>query len=334
MENVNGSNPVFVIGAPRSGTTLLRYVLCAHPHIYIPPESNFITSFLALPPQRPLRRAQAIRLMQDVLAYKVFFRDWQAAMPDPAAFVDRLPDMRPATLLRVLYQAYARQHGARRWGDKSPIYADHVAEIATLFPQAQFVHIIRDGRDVALSMLKAYRGARFFYVDLCYAALSWRRRVRRARTAGNALGPARYFELQYRELTAVPQATVPQLCAFLGEPFAPEMLTPHQVAARQYHSTGIHAATQRPLSTRSVDRWRTQMSPSEQRLFQALAGDLLAELGYDEPVGHRRLTVGERLRLGGLRSKYVIVEAGRRALKAMGVMHPAALAAKLSRRRR
>lgn len=333
MDTVNGSNPIFVIGAPRSGTTLLRYVLCAHPHIYIPPESNFMTRFLALPRQRPLPRAQAIRLVHEILGYKVFFRDWQAARLDPAAFVDRLADRRPATLLQALYDDYARQHGARRWGDKSPIYADHVAGIAVLFPRAQFVHIIRDGRDVALSMLQAYRGPRFFYVDLCYAALSWRRRVQRARTAGCALGPARYFELQYRELTAVPEATVPQLCAFLGEPFAPEMLTPHQVAARQYHSTGIHAATQRPLSTRSVDRWRTEMSPPDQRLFHVMAGDLLTELGY-AVAGDGRLSLREQVRLVGLRSKYVTVETGRQALHAIGIVHPAALAAKVVNGRR
>jgi hypothetical protein len=249
--------PIFVIGAPRSGTTLLRYALCAHPHIYIPPESNFMTRFLAYPPKRPLSQAASVRLVNEVLDYKVFFRDWHERRPDPAAFVKRLPDRRPATLLHALYRAYARQHGARRWGDKSPIYADHVSGLATLFPSAQFVHIMRDGRDVALSMLKAYRALRFFYIDLGYAALSWHRRVRQARRDGSALGPARYFELKYERLTA---------------------------------------------------------------------------LGY-ELTDNGPLTLGERARLIGLRAKYAIVEAGRRALHRVGVVHPANLAAKLLSRR-
>jgi hypothetical protein len=289
--------------------------------------------FLSYPPQVPLPRAEAVRLVSAVLGYKVFFRDWQAKRLDATTFVDALSDRRPVALLRALYRRYAGQHGAQRWGDKSPIYTGYVAEIAELFPTAQFVHIIRDGRDVALSMLKAYRGRRFFYVDICFAAMSWRRRVQRARAAGSALGADRYFELQYRRLTAVPRDTLLDLCAFLEEPFAPQMLTPHQVAASQYHSTGIHAATQRPLSTRSVGRWRQEMSPSDQRLFQAMAGDLLAELGY-ETINFGGLSIRERARLAGLRSKYAAVETGRRAAQRAGIVHPAALLSKAMNGRR
>lgn len=322
--------PIFVIGAPRSGTTLLRYSLCAHPRIYIPPESNFFLRFLPLPVHQPLSQEKAVRLVKDVLNYKVFFRDWRKELPDPDTFVLGLADLKPATLLNTLYKEYACQYSAGRWGDKSPIYSDNVAGIAALFPTAQFVHIIRDGRDVALSMLKAYRGIRFFYVDLCYASLSWSRRVKRARCDGAELGPDCYFELKYEELTAAPDKTLKNLCNYLGETFVPEMLTPYQVAAKQFHSRGIHNSTRKPFNTQSVGRWKKKMSLSDRRLFHALAGDVLFELGY-ESVGIGPLSLGERIRLAALRTKYMGVETVRRALQKAGVVHPAVLATKLTK---
>jgi hypothetical protein len=100
----------------------------------------------------------------------MFFRDWQGEMPVPEEFVAALSDLTPATLLSTLYTQYSRQYCAQRWGDKSPIYTSHLDTLTTIFPSAQVIHIIRDGRDVALSMLKSYRGARFFYVDVGNAA--------------------------------------------------------------------------------------------------------------------------------------------------------------------
>ena len=328
----SSKRPIFVVGAPRSGTTLLRYMLCAHPHIYIPPESNFILRFLSHEPHTPLTHAQAVELITAVCQYKVFFRDWQEEMLEAETFVKAFSDENrtPANLLKTLYQQYARQYGARRWGDKSPIYAGHVAQLAKLFPNAQFVHIIRDGRDVSLSMLKAYQGIRFFYMDLGFAAQSWKRRVQKARRAGAALGAKHYFELHYEQLTTEPRKVLRSVCGFLGEPFVPEMVTPHHEASRHFHSRGIHGAARQPLTTKSSGRWRPEMRLSDQRLFQAMVGGLLADLGY-ETVALGKLSISERVRLAALASKYTAVEAGRHMLQVAGVAHPAALMATMTK---
>ncbi len=326
--------PIFVVGAPRSGTTLLRYMLCAHPHIYIPPESNFMLRFLSHEPHTSLTHAQAVELITAVCQYKVFFRDWQEETIVAETFVDAFSDRDriPSNLLETLYQQYARQYDAQRWGDKSPIYAGHVAQLAKLFPNAQFVHIIRDGRDVSLSMLKAYQGMRFFYIDLGFAAQSWKRRVQKARSDGAQLGSERYFELHYEQLTTNPQDVLQNVCDFLGEPFVPDMVTPHHEAGRHFHSTGIHAATRQPVTTKSKGRWRQEMRLSDQRLFQVMTGNLLADLGY-ETVALGKLSLHERVRLAGLVSKYTAVDFGRQMLQVAGVAHPAALIATMSKNR-
>jgi hypothetical protein len=320
--------PIFVVGAQRSGTTLLRYILCSHPRLYIPPESNFIPRFFQRRPRAPMQRQQAIDTLNGILTYRMFFRDWREDRPVPAAFVDSLPDATPATFLDALYSQYACRFGAERWGDKSPIYTVHLDLLAEIFPMAQFIHIIRDGRDVALSMMKAYQHARFFYVDIYFAAQSWKRRVHAASSAGRRLGAGRYLELRYEQLTANPEAMIREICEFLGEDYQPAMAEPDQEARAHHHSQGIHRATRQPLTTTSVGRWRTEMSQIDQRLFQTAAGDLLTELGY-ELASLGRMTWAERMRYGRLQVKYTAIEAGRRALQAAGVFHPTSLIAGL-----
>lgn len=316
--------PIFVVGAARSGTTLLRYMLCSHPRIYIPPESNFIPGLFRHHPRTPMQREQAIHTLNVIYQHRVFFRDWQGEYPDPVAFVDSLPDRTPATLLDALYRQYAQQFGAERWGDKTPIYTSHIDLLAEMFPSAQFLHIIRDGRDVALSMMKAYRKARFFYMDIYFAAQTWKRRVRKARASAARLGADRYFEVRYEQLTENPERVLREICDFLGEMYVPAMTEPHKVARQHHHSKGIHAATRLPPTTTSVGRWQREMSESDQRLFQAVAGDLLDELGYNT-VNLGMMPLSDRARYVRLRAKHRLLDVSRRTLEAAGVFHPTRL---------
>jgi Sulfotransferase family len=316
-----GERPIFLIGAPRSGTTLLRYVLSSHPRIHIPPESNFIPRLLGKRSSRTLTRAEAVELVETVLTYRSFFKDWRGERPDPAALVTGLSEPTPSAIVDAIFSEYARQYGAGRWGDKSPIYTMHVGVLARAFPRAQFIHIIRDGRDVALSMQETYRGARFFYIDVYYAAMSWKKRVLSALGAGARLGPSRYFQLRYEDLTSNPEMVIRSLCRYLGESYEPAMTHPSREAVRHHHSRGIHAATRRPLTTSRSRRWRTEMPVEDQRLVHAVAGDLLAELGYDVPT-RRWMSPAEYVRLAALWMKFTAIQAGRQALQEAGVFHP------------
>lgn len=321
---VKRDGPIFVVGAPRSGTTLLRYVLCSHPRIYIPPESNFIPRLLGRRPSRELDPADAVQLLRTLDTYRSFFRDWRAEPLHPKEVLERVPDRKPSSLVDAVFSEYARQYGAERWGDKSPIYTMHVDVLAEAFPTAQFIHITRDGRDVALSMQRTYRGRRFFYIDVYYAARSWKRRVVHASAAGTRLGASRYFQLRYEDLTASPETVIRSICAFLGEAFEPAMTEPNHEAVRHHHSRGIHAATREPLTTARSGRWRTEMPLEDQRLVQALAGDVLDHLGYELPA-LEGMSPRERLRLAALWGKYTLIQAGSRGLRGAGIFHPTAV---------
>jgi hypothetical protein len=321
--SILAERPIFVVGAPRSGTTMLQYMLSSHPRIHILLESNFIPRFFQHGPRAPMKRQQAIHILNVVFnsyRYHEFPREWQGEQLAPATFVDGLPDLTPTTFIATLFSQYAGQFGAERWGDKSPIYTGYIDLIADIFPTAQFIHLIRDGRDVALSTVDAWDKERF-YVDVYFAARSWKRRIRKAFASATRLGSDRYYELRYEQLTADPDSLLREICDFLGEVYVPEMAEPHRMARKYIGPKGLHAPVREQTTTKSSGRWRREMSKADQRLLQAVAGDLLDELGY-ETVDLGKMCLTERARFAGLQAKYAVLHAGRRALQTVGVFPP------------
>jgi hypothetical protein len=267
-----------------------------------------------------MTRDHAAGIITSIFARYRFVGEWQGEPPDLDALVPEGTECTPAALLRGLYSSYAQQQGALRWGDKTPIYASYMDLIRQIFPQAQFVHLIRDGRDVALSMLDKW-GATEFHIDLYYAARSWVRRIGQARKSGARLGPSLYYELRYEDLVREPEEQLRPLCEFLDEPYLPEMAQPHHLGRERIQPGEFHDPIRQPPSPARVGRWRTAMPVTDQRLFHTMAGDLLVDLNYEVPdLGP--MSLQETGRLAFLGAKYAALQAGRGVLQAMGRYPP------------
>lgn len=270
--------PLFVLGVSRSGTTLLRVILDRSPGISIPDETFFVPQLA----HRHRGRVDPEAFLDD-LRRLPRLAAWEVS---PAELRARLrPGLTVGEALDAAYSAYAAKHGKPRWGDKTPMYMRHLGLIDRLFPAAQYVHLIRDGRDAALAFLDMPEGV----VTKTWAhprspagfACEWRTEVRRARELGRRVGPSRYLEVRYEELVADPEGVVRSICAFAGLPFEPEMLEyagAVDVSGKPHH--------QRLLTppTRGVRDWRTQMSREDALAFGRIAGDLLSDLGYELPA--------------------------------------------------
>ena len=312
--------PIFIVGVHRSGTTLLRFMLNSNPRIYIPPESDFIPRFFGRDPHGTLSQQRIAWLLDVIFARYRLVKEWQGPPPDPEEFAAEMAEPAPAAFLDTLYSRYARQHESQRWGDKTPIYASYIDLLAAIFPDAQFVHIIRDGRDVALSMLDKW-GDKELHVDLYFAARNWRRRIQQARASGTALGPGRYYEMRYEALVEDPERELQPLCRFLEERYLPEMAQPKRLGRRQIAAGDFHEPVRQPPSASRVGRWQQEMAPADLRLFQRVAGELLVELGYGL-AGAGPMPPGETGRLALLALKYEALQAGRRVLQAIGLVPP------------
>ena len=315
-----GNAPFFIIGVHRSGTTLLRFMLSSSPRLYIPPESDFIPRFFLRHPTRPLNRRKIASLLDIIFDQYRFVRSWEGARPTAEQIMARMEAPTPAAFLDTLYSLYAAQHGAERWGDKTPIYSSYVPLLDVLFPDAQFIHLIRDGRDVALSMLDQW-GSKEPHVDIFFTARNWLRRIRAAQAAGRVLGPHRFYELRYESLVQAPEETMRRICGFLGEPFVDAMAEQHRLARKVVAADGFHAPVRQPPSTGRIGRWEREMSTPDLRLFQAVAGPLLYELGY-ELADAGPMPTAEQIRLAALAAKYGTLQIGRRMLQAAGLMPP------------
>lgn len=311
--------PIFIVGAARSGTTLLRFMLSQHPHLYIPPQSSFIPHLFDNKASQPLKRRDAMHAVRTIFAARPFIKHWQAPIPDPENFLDALPDQRAATILDTVYSSYAKQYGATRWGDKTPIYSAYMDLLATLFPEAQFIHIIRDGRDVALSLMKTYR--ELFHVDIYYSAATWRYYVSQALVSSKKLPSDQYIEVRYEQLATNPEPELKRLCAFLCEPFSTSMLKPHKLARKTVSSTNVHAETHQPITTSHIGKWQREMTPGDLRLFYAVAGEQLVQLGYETSEADG-MSQKERARMLALRTKYAILKSGQRILQSARVLSP------------
>ena len=196
-----------------------------------------------------------------------------------------------SSFVSAIFDLYGQRKGKSPVGDKTPSYVQSLRTLHGLWPTAKFVHIIRDGRDVCLSMVNwlsekahvaAGRRATWTEDPVSTAALWWKQRVRLGREDGRALGPELYYEIRYETLVSQPATECAALCDFLGLPYDDAMLRFYE--GREKADPGLDAKKAwRPI-TLGLRDWRSQMSLDDIECFEAAAGDLLDELGYPRAV--------------------------------------------------
>jgi hypothetical protein len=279
--------PVVILGVSRSGTTLLKEMLDGHSELAIPSESYFIPQLWDRHGRRPGRHA----FLRD-LGRLARIKEWGLTRESIRRQMPADPDF--AEAVQAVYRAYAELHGKRRFGDKTPSYMQRLSLLERAFPGARYVHLIRDGRDAGLSFVAMRRRVRFNWArprGLAAFAAQWRREVEGARSFGGSLAGGRYLEIRFDDLVTQPAETLGVVCSFLGLGFEPEMLDYH----RRFNAGHPvdHASLARPPDPRAR-RWREEMSEPDQRRYEAIAGDLLAELGYERR--YPRPTARDRVR--------------------------------------
>ena len=270
--------PIFVVGGQRSGTTMLRLMLNSHPHIAIPFESDFIPRFYRrVADYGDLSRKENVTRLLDDIAEQPFVKRGKLVF-DEAAILARHPRSYPE-LIKAIYQVYAESEGKRRWGDKDPDYVTELDVLWKLFPGCRIVHIVRDGRDVAISLRELDWGSK----NLIKLARDWSWQVTLGHKMGVMLGPEYYMEIRYEDLVLEPERTLRRICAFIGEPYFPKMLSYHETAAAAMPADSLkyHGTSVRPPDTDKVQAWRRRMSAADRILFEEVAGRTLREFGYE-----------------------------------------------------
>ena len=275
-------DPFFIVGNDRSGTTMLRLIVDRGPDAAVPPESMFLTDFKsAFEAGGPRDERAAGQLMDEVWQHPKV-RLW-GLPPEPPAIP---PGLAPPDVYRFIvaapFVAYAARHGKPRWGDKTPHYVHHVDHLLALWPGARVVILVRDGRDVALSLRRMPFGP-----NNAWAAAQWWARGIRAGVRAQRDHPDAVLTVRYEDLARAPREEVPRLCEFLRLSFRDDMLALEKAdRARIVRDQASWFPTLFDgINTVAVGRWEREMSRRDQRIFATLAGDELEQLGYPAAAG-------------------------------------------------
>jgi hypothetical protein len=265
------SSPTVVLGVSRSGTTLLKAMLDAHSQLAIPSESYFLPQLWDRHGERPERDA----FVEDLTRLERL-REWGVAPEEVRARLPARPTFSQA--VQSIFQLYAESRRKPRFGEKTPLYMQHLDVLDRAFPDARYVHIIRDGRNAAFSLLAMTRKPRFNLSrprGVGDFAVAWQREVRGAQLFGRTHA---YHELRYEDLVEQPEQRLREVCAFLDLEYEPGMLEYHRREDAALYADHPRLAEPPVPDTRS---WRREMRPADVELFEAIAGDLLAEQGYE-----------------------------------------------------
>jgi hypothetical protein len=256
---------IFVGGAARSGTTLLRVILDSHPNIACGPEFK-ITPLIA------------------DLWYKCQTAFYSTLQQYHLTHTDIDKTFREMIL--SLTEKYRQQSGKPRIAEKSPNNVFFFQHLRNLFPDSPMIHVLRDGRDVVCSLLAMdwkdpVTGQPIQYTrDPRKAAEYWVSAIQAARGARQDAPPNMGFiELRYEDVVLRPVATLQRLFASLGEPWDPGVLGYHRVD-RNLAGESSREQVSQPLYAGSIGRWKKDLSPSDKQIFKDVAGDLLVQLGY------------------------------------------------------
>ena len=285
-------SPVFIVGCPRSGTHLLRNLLRSHPNLGFGGETHFVPGFYSMFGD-PGSDREAGKLAELILNLQWIRARGLTLAPGSLAHLRSF-----AQITDSILGACAQVENKPRWMDKTPQYVAHMPLLLKLFPDARFIHIIRDGRDVALSWL----GMGFGPENLYTAASQWRDFVSAGLQSAAGMPAGTCIEVRYEQLLRETGAVLREVCDFIGEPYCEEMLTPNPLKLDYFPVRKIFG---RPAShrVRALDpwidadnlfKWKSRMSSSGLVLFESVAGELLQRLGYETDGRRRHISAVER----------------------------------------
>lgn len=284
----------FIIGRPRSGTTLLRTLLDAHPNCNVPPEYPVITDIFHRFGAKSLWNASKSALFYNAFRKPQLFDFWkyeylniqeQSLKND----LDSIPDNTPIIeILKLFYlhsaSAFPKEE-IRLLGDKNPVYALYTSMLMRWFPEAKFVFITRDYRDNFVSMRKF----EFEAPNIAIQAYRWKY-ISRMMLRLEKNYPGRIYRIRHEDLASEPEATLQPLLQFLGLPWDNSILQFHEKAEKVAGQTGkdvfmkYHSSLMNPVNSDNVGLWRKVLTQKEIRIADYITRKIAPRMGY-EPQG-------------------------------------------------
>lgn len=270
-------SPIFVVGCPRSGTSLLSKILDNHPKIGIPFESHIYPKLYDWKNcyGDMSKNKNKERLVRDILSLETI-RHWSET-PKKSEIISRFRREDFHGAFQATMEAWLTSKKKTRWGEKTPHNVFFWEDITEGFPDSKFIHILRDGRDVALSWKKVRFGPEHFYP----LAESWKKYIEKVEDLKFSVDSNRIHEVKYEDILVNPGETISTICSFLGEKFYPRMMSFYKKPKKYPTDKRNEENLSRPLLKDNMDKWKTQSTPRNLRVFECVAGETLEKYGYE-----------------------------------------------------
>lgn len=278
--------PVFMIGAERSGTTLVMALLGSHSRIAVPEVVWYYPRFYPyLHTYGDLRQEANFRTLASEMVFGLKTPFWGMQV-NPRTIVDEVIALAPersfAGLYAAMHMRFAQSVQKPRWGEKTPHNLYFVEAMHRDFPQAQFIYITRDGRDASVDYMESSFGPTNIYC----AAHSWKRCWNAVKEWREALqDKGLWMDVRYEELVRQPEQVMRRVCAFLSEEFEAGMFDFYKTdLAKARGNSRDHAPLGHAISDKYIGIHKDLLSLRDQRIFTAVAGKELEEAGYSNDV--------------------------------------------------
>jgi hypothetical protein len=271
--------PFFIVGSGRSGSTLLRMMLICHSRLTIPTETWYL---IPLVKQFSLHRPLNPEEISSAVSIITGHYRWPDLKLDTQEFrqrVNLLSRPRVSDIAEVVYRWHMESEGKPRWGDKTPVYIEIVPQLARMFPNARFIHLVRDGRDVAKSFQATGWVTRWLHDNTS----EWNRALACYWRWARSEFRDRILLVRYEDLVLETETTLREICRFIGEEFEPQMLAwegkvDEQVSPRE---EPYQRKLKQRIGAEGVARWKREMSGWELFVAESFMASHLARLGYE-----------------------------------------------------
>ncbi len=292
-------SPIFIVGLPRSGTTLMRFMLCAHPRICIAPETNYLNRWMRFYSHLDITRRKQFEAFWEDFAKVELFPSFGISPDSTLARIEASDARDHRTVFSCICSEYAAKMEKARWGEKTPKHEQYLDVLMGWFPGARVLFLLRDPRAVAASLLSKDWGGSFVHAH----AERWRKSSVRA---GRWAADERVSVISYERLVREPERALREICRFLREDFVPEMIDRSDVSRYVLYPDRPESQRSipvlRPLNPEGIDRWRSKLSRRDVAVIEHVAREEMEKRGYRAEGGGLRAADRGLLLLDKLRA--------------------------------
>lgn len=278
------NNSLFICGFPSGGTDLTKTILNAHPDIYINGEMPFLYSL----PRKDydysfkIKDTKSLEILRNILKKKDIWNNLENIDETDIQFPVALPE-----LLRILFT----DKNKKVWGNKTPQNSENIPSLLTLFPEAKFILVIRDVRDICLSWKKKWGK------NMYHCSIKWNKRMQMALNDLKLINADQYLVIKFEDLLNDTETTTKNICTFLNLPWSNRMIEHYKYVNRKVDGKINYG---KKVIADNKEKWKTQLSLKKIKMIEGLSFDALKLTGYDVTIARSQITHNAIFRLWGL----------------------------------